>query len=200
MRKLILLSIITATVLQTSAQVSFGPKAGLNLAKLSFSNENYKTNFKPSFFVGGFANYSLNPTMALQAEIVLSGEGTKEKLTSGASSGKISEMYLHIPVLFQYITSSGFYGEAGPQIGLLLSSKETWNGQENDIKKNYKSTDIRFPLGVGYRFADNLGGLAVNLRYSFSFSEINKVSVGGSKLKNQVISIGAQYTLASKKK
>jgi len=178
------------------AQFSFGPKAGFNLSKLSFSNGDFKTSFKPGFYFGGFAHYPLAEKMSLQGELLYSSEGTKEKRTNANISGYITKSYLHVPVLFQYRFYDNLYAEAGVQLGLLLSSKEKWgSGNKNDIKKYYKSSDFRLPVGVGYNFKDNLEKLGVNIRYSFSLSHINTVTVGGGNLKNQVISIGAQYRL-----
>ena len=178
------------------AQLSFGPKAGLSLAKLSFTANDFKTSFKPGFYIGGFAQYVLAEKMSLQGELLYSSEGTKERRTNTDVSGYITKSYLQVPVLFQYQFYDNLYAEAGPQLGILLSSKEKWGSQDkNDIKKYYRSTDFRFPVGIGYNFKDNLEKLGVNIRYSFSLSHINTKKVGGGNLKNQVISVGAKYRL-----
>jgi len=179
-----------------TAQFSFGPRAGFNLSKLSFSDDDFTISFKPGFYIGGFAHYPLAKKMSLQGEVLYSSEGTKEKRISTNVSGNITKSYLQIPVLFRYRFYGNFFAEAGPQLGFLLSSKEKWgSSNKNDIKKYYKSSDFRLPVGAGYNFKGNLDKLGVNIRYSFSLSHINAVTVGGGNLKNQVISIGAQYRL-----
>lgn len=192
--------IVSLTIATSSlAQISYGPKAGLNLAKLSFTNDDFKTSFKPGFLVGGFVNYLLADKMSLQGELFFSLEGTKEERISSGSKGDIAKSYLQIPILFQYQLHESFYVEAGPQIGLLLSSKEKYGSSSRiSIKDHYKSTDLRFPLGIGYHFSDKLTGLSLGLRYSFSLSKINTEDVGGGNLKNQVIGLGIQYRLPSK--
>lgn len=194
--KLLAATILLLVTSSAKAQFSFGPKTGFNLSKLSFSNDDFKTSFKPGFYIGGFTHYPFAEKMSLQGELLYSSEGTKEKRTSTNISGYITKSYLQVPVLFQYRFYDNLYAEAGVQFGLLLASKEKWgSGNKNDIKKYYKSSDFRLPVGVGYNFKGNLEKLSANIRYSFSLSRINTVTVGGGSLKNQVISVGAQYRL-----
>ena len=137
-----------------------------------------------------------------QFEALYSGEGTKEKATNNSGNGHINESYVQFPLLVQYHSSIGLYAEAGPQLGIMLSSKETFAGTAQDIKKYYHTADFRFPFGIGYEFPSSspVRGLGVNARYSFSFSKINKDAVGGESLKNNVISIGAFYKIPMLKK
>ncbi|MBL7699647.1 MAG: PorT family protein [Chitinophagaceae bacterium] len=200
------------------SQISYGPKLGFNFAKIAMSNKNYQTSLKPGLNLGGFVNYKINTNVSVQGELGYSMEGTKEKIKSqpglpgnsqvpsgpespseGArASGQISTSYLHIPILARYTAPSGFYGEAGPQIGFLLGAKEKWRGVKSDIKPFYKSTEFRFPIGIGYHLLNaNLPGLlSVNARYAFGFSPFNNRAVGGGDLKTRVFSIGVQYNMA----
>lgn len=200
MRYLFALTLLFTTLL-AGAQLSYGPRAGINIAKLKFSSDAFKTKPIIGFNVGAFAKYSLSSGFAIQAEVFYSGEGTKEERTSTGTKGTIRKGYLQIPVLAQYNIANGFFVEAGPQLGLLLSSKEKYGSQNQDIKKNYNKTDVRVPVGVGYVFPESFcQGLRADLRYSFSLSKINKVAVGGGELKNQVLGLGIFYTLPAGKK
>lgn len=200
MRYIIILLLATISI-STNAQLSFGPKAGINIVKIKFTSGNFETKSMLRYHIGAFANYSVSSAFAVQAELFYSAEGTKEKSTVNTNNGQIDKGYIHLPVLAQYKLAKGLLVEAGPQIGLLLSSKEKYAGRTSDIKENYYATDLRVPVGVGYTFPESIcKGLAVDLRYSFSLSKINKVAVGGGDLKNQVISLGALYTLSRKKK
>ncbi|MFT3677712.1 MAG: porin family protein [Chitinophagaceae bacterium] len=200
MRYLFALVLLLTTV-AAGAQLSYGPRAGINIAKIKFSNDQFKTKSLIGFSIGGFANYRLSPSLAIQAEVFYSGEGTKEERSSSSTKGTIRKGYLQVPVLAQYTIGKGVFVEAGPQIGFLMSSKEKYGGQKEDIKKYYNSTDLRLPVGVGYIFPESVcKGLRADLRYSFSFSKVNKVSVGGGELKNQVLGIGFFYTLPAGKK
>lgn len=177
------------------AQLSYGVRAGLNVSKISFSNDDFKTKFQPGFSAGLYGKYALNKTMSVQVETFFSREGTKEQRVSSGTKGNINKSYVQIPVLFQYKFVKGLYAEAGPQFGILVASKEKYGNGNNDIKANYKPVDIRVPIGVGYDLNDMIKGLSVDLRYSFSLSKINKVAVGGGNLKNQVIGLSAFYNI-----
>lgn len=198
MKRLVIIVTLFVCAVQSKAQFSFGPKAGVNIAKIVFSNKDYATSYMPRIYGGVFANYAFASVFAVQAELQYSGEGGKEKNVNSGTKGNIKESFLQLPVLFQYVHPAGFYAETGPQIGLLLSSKETFNGNTQSIKKYYKSTDLRWPLGIGYLFKnESLKGFGINARYSFSLSKINKAAIGGATLKNDVISVGVQYALPS---
>ena len=199
MKQLLVMVLFVSTAITADAQLSYGIKAGVNIAKISLSNDAYTVNSKIRLYGGVLANYKVSDKASVQAEVLYSGEGTKEKLNSG-SSGEIKKAYLQIPVLFQYDIAEGFYAEAGPQLGFLLSSKEEFNSVNNDIKKYYKSKDLRIPVGVGYKFNGPLTGFGINARYSFSLSKINKTTVLGGDLKNKVFSVGLQYSLSQLKK
>lgn len=182
-------------ILPAQAQLSYGVKAGLNVTKISFSNDDFKTSFQPGFHLGGLVNYAFNNRFSVQGEVFYSAEGGKEKHISSGNKGNINMGYIQVPVLARIVFAERFFGLAGPQIGILLSAKEKYGaGQKQDIKEYYKTADIRFPIGIGYELPGSVvSGLSLDLRYNFSFSAINKTSVGGATLKHQVISLGAQY-------
>jgi hypothetical protein len=190
--KQFLLSLALLTALTSSAQVTYGPKLGLNFSKVKFSSDVHESGFKAGVFFGGYLNYAVNSNFSVQPELYYSMEGGKDKNTFSSNSGVIKSGFLQLPVLVKYTAASGFFGEAGPQIGFLLSNKEKWNGENVDIKEYYKSIEFRFPIGIGYKFSD---AVSADLRYSAGFSAINKDAVGGGKLKNNVFSLGIQYNL-----
>ena len=209
MKRITITLFVTFLLFAAKAQFTFGPKAGLNIAQMHFSSKNYSTSPKPYFYGGLFGNYAINKSWSVQLEASYAGEGSSEKYVgSGASSetkGHISEAFLQVPLLAQFHTSMGFFAEAGPQVGFLLSIKEIYGTSSNsntNIKQYYNTVDFRVPLGVGYVFPESspVKGLGVNARYSFEFSKINKTSVGGESLKNRVFSIGAFYKIPMKKK
>jgi hypothetical protein len=58
--------------------------------------------------------------------------------------------------------------QAGPQIGFLLSAKRKDDGEDEDIKDLFKSTDFGFNLGLGADF----GKLNASARYCIGLSNI----------------------------
>jgi hypothetical protein len=191
---LILLTFL-ATYQYGQAQLSYGARVGLNVSKISFTEDDFKTKFQPGFSVGLFGKYAFTKAMAVQVETFFSREGTKEQRITSGTKGNINKSYVQIPVLLQYKFLKGLYAEAGPQFGILVASKEKYGNNTNNIKPYYKSLDIRVPIGVGYDLNEVVKGLSVDVRYSFSLSKINKIAVGGGNLKNQVIGLTAFYNI-----
>ena len=104
-----------------------------------------------SFNGGALVNIPVSSQFSVQPEVVYSSEGAK------ATGGKISLNYVNIPVLFQY-NNSGFYGELGPQLGILTSAKaKPDDGDDTDIKDVLKSTNFSLAIGAGYKLTNRLG-------------------------------------------
>lgn len=192
MKKYVFILLLAVWSASAYAQVSFGPKLGLNISKLSFTDDDFKTGFRPGFAIGGVVNYKVMEKLSVQAELFYSMESTSEERISNGSKGHINMSFVQLPILVQYAVFKGLYAEAGPQIGFLLSAKESYGSEgAEDIKQYYKKTDIRFPLGVGYNLP--IDGLSAGIRYSFSLSKLNTVEVGGGNLKFHTICLSATY-------
>ena len=203
MKKIIIL--LTATVLSfvAKAQFSFGPKAGVNIAKEKYGDTFYSTTSHSFFCAGVFANYALKKQFAAQLELVYSGEGTNESYTSGPSNvtGVVTINRINIPLLFQYKTPVGVYFETGPQIGLLLSAKGEYkytnpNSTKNyDFKSNTQSALFSWCFGAGYQLNQLIPGLGINARYAAGLGNSNKGNVAANSIKSNVISIALFWAI-----
>ncbi|MBK8951725.1 MAG: PorT family protein [Chitinophagaceae bacterium] len=162
MKKVLLsLVVIATTVFVSQAQVSFGAKAGLNLYNFSGSDAD-GFDSKVGFNVGGLVNIPVSDNFSVQPELIFSTEGAKA--SEGSVTMNYNMNYLNIPIMLQYNTASGFYAEAGPQIGLLMSAKVKVDSESEDIKDSFKSTNFSLGIGLGYRLANGLGfGARYNL-------------------------------------
>jgi opacity protein-like surface antigen len=186
MKKLILVAAITAVGFASKAQVTFGVKAGLNIANLT--GDVSGTSSLTSFNAGGLVNIPISSMFSVQPEVVYSGEGAK------FDGGKDNLNYINIPVLFQY-NNSGFFGEVGPQIGLLTSAKEKPDsGPSTDIKDGLKSTNFSLVFGAGYKLTNGLG---FNVRYNLGLSNI--VDGSGGDVKSSVFQVGAFFAFGGAK-
>ena len=141
MKKVCLIIFASLSAMAAGAQVQFGIKAGLNLSTLNYSgpdagNPAYKT----SFNAGAFSSIPLFNSFYLQPEIMYSGQGFEETIFGEPTQFETG--YLNVPVLFKYQHESGLFAETGPQIGFLLSAKNTVAGFTDDVKSNYESTDF----------------------------------------------------------
>lgn len=194
MKKLIvILAIATTSFASAQAQTSFGIKAGLNGYSLT-GDDTDGINFKTKFGGNGgfFANIPLSTQFSLQPEAVFSMEGAK--ISEGGQTGTFALNYVNVPVLVQFNTTSGFFVEAGPQIGFLTSAKAKADGEEEDLKDGLKSTAFSIALGAGYKLTENV---RVNGRYNLGVSNI--VDESGSDLKTSGFQIGLSYSFGSSK-
>jgi hypothetical protein len=180
MKKLIfataLLAVMSATYAQDNATaVSFGVKGGLNLSNLSskYEDETESADMKPGIHAGVFARFSLMQGFAFQPELLFSAEGAKE--TEDDVKSKLKLGYLQVPLMLQFGSASGFYGEVGPGFGFLMSAKAKYEfedeEEEEDIKEDMEKMNITGNIGVGYATE---GGFGVGVRYVHGFSNLIK--------------------------
>jgi len=195
MKKLVLLSAMSALTLLAGAQVQFGAKAGLNLANVHVSPSEPGTSFKmsPNVNVGVLAYLPLAGKLGLQPEVIYSGQGAK--VTSGSEDGTYRLGYINVPVLVKYKDASGFFFEAGPQIGFLLNAKAKSQGVSVDAKDAFKSADFAASFGLGYQFPFNVG---IDARYNLGLNNIAKDSEG-STAKNNVAQLSIFYMFGHSK-
>ncbi|MBL0144634.1 MAG: PorT family protein [Chitinophagaceae bacterium] len=187
MKKIILFAAFAVVGFATQAQVKFGAKAGLNLSNLTGDVSDNK--MKIGFNVGGLVNIPVSSQFSVQPELLFSSEGTK--FDDGTTSQNFNLSYINIPVMLQYNNESGFYAEAGPQLGILASAKTA----DTDVKEFFNSTNFGLGLGLGYNMSNGLG---FGARYSLGLGNIAKDS-GSDKIKTSNISIGLHYTFGGAK-
>ncbi len=187
MKKIILFAAFAVVAFATQAQVKFGAKAGLNLSTWTGDVDDLK--MKPGFYVGGLANIKVADQFSVQPELLVSAEGAKD------GDANLNTMFINIPVMAQYNTPSGFYVEAGPQLGILVSAKAKADGESTDIKDLLNSTNFGASFGAGF----NMGsGLGFGARYNLGLSNALKDG-GDTKIKTSNISIGLHYNFGGAK-
>jgi len=212
------LFMIPSLVMSARAQVQFGVKGGLSASELLTSGN-------PSILVegttqhlryfpitsingGAFALIPFSKKWSLQPEVMFSMQGATGKpemdyLVTATEDYRFS--YLNVPILVKLKLPVGFFAETGPQLGLLLHAKieETTVGATstfnyNNVKSQFKSTDLSWVLGAGYCSPINLG---FDIRYNLGLSNINQASAGGMSsypipdgtIKNSVFQAGIFY-------
>ena len=181
MKKFILLSVFVFLCIAGFSQVIFGVKGGLNLATFT-GNDVEDAKFHPSFHVGGLVNFMISDKITLQPEVLYSGKGAK------SDSRTYNLGYVTVPVFVQYNTPSGFFIEAGPQVGFLVSAKQKISGGGTlDFKDQVKSTDFSWVGGLGYK---TLSGFGAGARYDFGFYNIANQGI----IRNKAIMISLFYT------
>lgn len=132
------------------------------------------------------------------AAFSMQGGKYKSSYTGGGDygDGSLRLNYLNFPITARYQTKSGFFAEGGIQPGLLLSAKNNFNysgsSGSNDVKDQINSFDIGIPIGLGYKFTENIG---VSARFTPGITNINKSesTYEAPKNRNMVIALGATY-------
>ena len=155
-----------------SAQhVNIGIKAGLNVYNINNDNgASYDS--KLGFNAGLIGHIHLSKKVALQPEVVYSGQGAK--FTTAGVETKYNLAYINVPLMLQYMFDNGFRLQAGPQAGLLVSAKSKNNDNTVDIKNNFKPLDLGVSFGASYIHPST--GVGIDARYNLGLSNINENS------------------------
>jgi hypothetical protein len=175
MKKVLFFAIAVMTFSFANAQdVSYGLKAGLNYSNWSFSNEDMGDfDSRLSFHVGGVVELGLSEKFSVQPELLYSSVGAQMDLSEASRAASDNFVYaldyLSIPVMAKYYVAEGFSLEVGPQIGVLLSAKAKYDGESEDVKDSFKSTDFSAGIGAGYKMEN---GLFINARYVLGLSNV----------------------------
>lgn len=182
MKRVLLVLVCAASFTALNAQVKFGANAGLNLSNI-VGDDAGDLKMKPGFHVGVHALIPVSTQFGVQPELVFSTQGAKDE-----DDVKYNLNYLNLPVLATLTTASGFFAQAGPQIGFLMSAKAKADGESVDIKEGFKSTDFSLALGVGFAGQSGFGAKA---RFNLGLSSLDEA--GDAKVKNSVIQVGVIY-------
>lgn len=175
---------------ESSPAVSFGVKAGLNLANLHYKSGDDTDNgdLKAGLHAGLFARLPIAQSLAFQPELLFSMEGTQD--SEDDEEVKFNLNYIELPLMLQFGSASGFYAEIGPGLSYLMSAKlkTEFLGEEieEDIKDESEKLNITGNVGVGYAMQNGFG---VGARYSHGFSNLIKDDPDDEKMQTRTIQI-----------
>ena len=164
------------------AQLSFGAKAGVNLASLSGDDADDFDGLT-SFHVGAVAVFPLGEMISLQPELVYSSQGASYDIEGIDVKTKVD--YLNIPIMVDVNLAEGFSLQGGPQFGINISSKVDIDGETEDIDDT-ETLDIGVGIGAQYKLPM---GVFFQARYTVGMTEI----FPESDAKNSVASISVGY-------
>jgi hypothetical protein len=188
--------------------ISFGAKAGVNLANLGGDVED--ADMKIGFHVGGVVEIPLSDQFSFAPELLFSTQGTKSEYSETDTffgetvtyeyEEKLNLSYLNIPLMARYYVAEGFSLEAGPQVGFLMSAKA--EGDESvtidgttesesysvDVKDELESLDFGLNFGAGFKMEN---GLFFQGRYNLGLANLTGNS--DFKMTNQVIQFSAGF-------
>ncbi len=151
------------------AQVGFGLKGGLNISNLGgddVDDDAFKSLFGAN--AGIYASVPVSKTFFVQPELSFSMEGAK---VDGIDDAALKLNYINLPVMLKYQTMGGFFVEAGPQVGLLLSARAKDDDVNLDVKEGFNTANISVGGGLGYKLDESL---SVGARYMLGVRSIAK--------------------------
>jgi len=188
MKKVLLATVALLAFGFTNAQTArFGLKGGLNVSTLTGDIDNAEA--KIGAHVGGLVEIKITNKFAIQPELLLSLQGTKndyDQVNGGnrySTEEKINLTYLNVPVMAKFYVIPSLSLEAGPQIGFLVDSERKFtrtlsNGagsssvtSKTDISDNLRTLDAGFNLGASYYFTNNI---FLQARYTIGLSSIDE--------------------------
>ena len=172
-----------------NAQTKFGVRAGLNLADVASKTDGVKdeTKIRPSFYVGGLAEFAFNDVVLMDAGLTYSNQGAKAKEGDGA----LRQHALNLPVWFKY-DFAGFRPKAGLYAGYILSQQlKTGNEITTVDKDDYKHFDYGIGLGAEYNLPNN--GLFFEASYNWGLANLEKNGDSKNYANNRVIQVGVGY-------
>lgn len=186
MKKIILASTFILLGLVSEAQITYGPTAGMNIVNLKGKDADiYDIEAMLGFHGGVFLNVPVSSRLSIKPEIMFVGVSGKQDYSGFKASFNLN--YFSLPVVMQYKLKSGFWGEFGPQMDFLVSSKGKVDGISQDISGQFTFTNFSAVIGAGYTHSSGIGA---NVRYSLGLS---KIAEDGSDVKTDVVSIGLLY-------
>lgn len=176
-----------------------GLKAGLNLATLA-GTRFVDTKYVVGFSAGFMADFGLGEHFAFHPELLYSQKGAKGSYLAPSGAGLSEEErvhYLDLPLLLR-ARASGFFFEAGPQLGYLLAQKSTFTttlpGFDPEISTvtgtdASRRLDVGYVLGLGYALPQ---GWEIGLRYNGGLADVQDPGAD-PKLRNSVFQLQAGY-------
>ncbi len=205
-----------------TAQLSIGPRAGINLAKWN-GDEEFESDFEDiqnrlSLLFGAVAEIRMNDNFAIQPELNFIQKGFKVEDSFEEQGELVTEElsvimnYLEIPVMLKGGVSFGagrFDVLAGPSLGYALNGKlkykytfagETETESEDIDFDEDEISRIDFGLQFGGAFSFKLGETATlfaDARYLLGLSNLNDSADDSITANNRgiAISVGALFPL-----
>jgi hypothetical protein len=172
MKKLMLICLVLVSTKSFSQsffkRFEFGLKAGANYS--NFTNASFPTDPLVGFHAGATVAFKITNNFLIQEEFLFSSQGAKIKGSGDLANQDLKVSYITVPILLKYRTNSGFYIEAGSQVG--MKAKEEAKGlSAGDFAKKL---DLAAVGGIGYQ---SKMGLGIGARYVYGLSKVGDFNI-----------------------
>jgi hypothetical protein len=190
-------SFLLSTILAVSAfgQHTVGLWFGPGISDLGGSG-NYEMKLKTGVHGGLFLAVQLNHKLILQPELSYSNAGAKYQTNNGVNHSLFLN-YVNMPLQVQYSFSKRFRVQTGPQLSVLIATKDKVMGTETGFftSQDFQTVDLLWGAGINCMVHSRFG---IYSHYNFSIGKMNNGGV--NTFKNKVLQIGVLYVLKSSRK
>lgn len=176
--KRIITLVVLAVVMTMTAQaqgIKFGVKGGLNITKMSFSEDVFKSDNKVGFFVGPTLKISLPAGFGVDvaalydersADVTGGYKAEDSKLVVNTDGETIKQKSIQVPVNLRYnigfSSLAGLYLALGPQFGFPVADK-VFDTDFGEYRLKDANLSINFGAGVYV-----LGHLEIGFTYNLA--------------------------------
>lgn len=176
MKKILFSFCLVLVALTANAQVRFGVKGGMDLAKLSFKNDVFNSDNRMGWYVGPTLNISIPlPGMSIDLAALYNQREAKIDLYF-ANANTLKTKQIIVPVALRYTIGLGgnfsLFGFAGPQLGFAIGDKE--QNLSDDSEAMWRLKNSTFSVNVGAGVA--LGHLQLSANYNVGVSKTGEVT------------------------
>ena len=203
--KVLLAAAVVAVSSSAFAQdLSFGVKAGLNIANVSAKFGGQKVNDYKSIVginLGAYADYGFSDMLALEAGLQFEQKGYK--MEQGKLKDKAVVNYFTIPVNLRAnfaVGDNNLYFLAGPTFGIALSGKDIEDDGSNKETSSFKfgngdddnckRMSVGLLFGAGFEMSNNIG---VRVSYDLGLSNTEPKGDSDNFSKPNALSLAVTY-------
>ena len=183
MKKILISFCLVLIALTANAQVRFGVKGGMDLAKLSFKNDVFNSDNRMGWYVGPTLNISIPlPGMSIDLAALYNQREAKIDLyfanepAGSRQANTLKTKQIIVPVALRYTiglgTNFSLFGFAGPQLGFAIGDKE--QNLSDDSEAMWRLKNSTFSVNVGAGVA--LGHLQLSANYNVGVSMTGEVT------------------------
>jgi len=169
----ITITLLLSALLTVNAQNgknNTGLKLGYNLAAVSLDGES-ETGQRHAFHMGFYTESFASEDFSIQLEFLYSQQGYEINDNGGTFTQKLG--YLNLPIMLKLYPNTNFFLEAGPQIGLAISHKETFDDSFNlfDTSEEFNPSNFDWGVNFGGGFKTD-SGVSLGVRYHLGLGDV----------------------------
>lgn len=169
----------------SAQEYPIGIKIGGNIPTLvGDATQDVSSSF--NFQAGFYTEIFTDEKVALQADLLYSGHGFKLDIDEDTSNIVLN--YLILAVVSKIFLSDRLSLDAGPQVGLLLSARESTDNLES-VKRDFYNRDFGVNMGTSYEISKKV---TASFRYYLGLTDVTLLN---TKNFNRALQLALQFKI-----